>query len=112
MGPHTQAICQQVLDYQIVDLVKVPDVPPGDYVFSFRWDCEQTPQIWSQCADVRITSDETMVCCVADSFSCRPGWALSDAILWQHLYNGGESLRPPFSDLSATIRSRFYEMIF
>lgn len=58
---HSQEICSKVMDFQIVDLVKVPDVPPGDYVLSFRWDCEQTAQIWSQCADVRITSNVTMV---------------------------------------------------
>ena len=32
----------------IVDRVIVPkDLPPGDYVIGWRWDCEQTPQIWA-----------------------------------------------------------------
>ena len=26
----------------------------GDYVLGFRWDCEETAQIWSSCADVSI----------------------------------------------------------
>jgi len=26
----------------------------GDYVISYRYDCEQTPQVWQQCGDVRI----------------------------------------------------------
>ena len=26
----------------------------GDYVLSWRWDCEQTPQIWNTCADLTV----------------------------------------------------------
>ena len=29
----------------IVDLVKVPRVPPGEYVVGFRWDCETSSQV-------------------------------------------------------------------
>lgn len=39
----------------IVDRVHVPKVPPGDYVLVFRWDCEQTSQVWQSCGDVTIT---------------------------------------------------------
>jgi hypothetical protein len=46
----------------IVDQVQIPaDLPPGDYVVSWRWDCEQTPQIWAGCADVTITEPEAGV---------------------------------------------------
>lgn len=45
---------QHFFDFGIVDQVEVPDVPEGDYIISFRWDCEQTPQIWTQCSDVTI----------------------------------------------------------
>lgn len=39
----------------IVDRVKIPaTLPPGDYVLGWRWDCEETAQIWSNCADVTI----------------------------------------------------------
>ena len=38
-----------------VDKVIV-DVPPGDYVLGWRWDCEHTPQVWSGCADVRVVA--------------------------------------------------------
>jgi len=32
---------------QVVDEVVVPDgLEPGDYLLSWRWDCEQTTQIW------------------------------------------------------------------
>jgi len=45
-----------VFSFNIVDLVQIPaDLVPGDYVLSFRWDCEQTPQIWQNCADVTVT---------------------------------------------------------
>lgn len=37
----------------IVDLVQVPNVP-GKYLLSWRWDCEQSPQVWQNCADIEI----------------------------------------------------------
>merc|ERR1712187_181941 len=37
------------------DLVEVPErLLPGDYVLSFRWDCLESPQIWSACANIKI----------------------------------------------------------
>merc|ERR1712113_257012 len=49
--------CAEIMDFRMVDLVKIPEnLPPGEYALSFRWDCEQTPQIWTQCADVKITA--------------------------------------------------------
>lgn len=40
---------------QIVDLVYIPeDLTPGEYVLGWRWDCEETTQIWQSCADVTI----------------------------------------------------------
>merc|ERR1711924_175015 len=43
------------LQYSIVDKVIIPsDIDTGDYLLSWRWDCEQSPQIWQNCADVRI----------------------------------------------------------
>jgi len=39
----------------IVDKVEIPaDLKPGEYTVGFRWDCEQTPQIWQFCGDVNI----------------------------------------------------------
>lgn len=41
--------------WSVVDKVHVPaTLPEGDYVLSYRIDCEQTPQVWSQCADIRL----------------------------------------------------------
>jgi len=45
------------LPYSIVDKVVIPDIEPGDYLLSWRWDCEQSPQIWQNCADVQIVDD-------------------------------------------------------
>ena len=48
---------RKLTQWSVVDLVRVPaELPPGDYVLSFRMDCEQTPQIWSYCSDVRISA--------------------------------------------------------
>jgi predicted carbohydrate-binding protein with CBM5 and CBM33 domain len=44
-------------DYSIVDTVVVPaGLPTGDYLISWRWDAEQTTQIWQNCADIHITA--------------------------------------------------------
>lgn len=47
----------RLMPYGIVDKLRVPNLPAGDYIVSFRWDCEQLPQIWSNCADVSIVED-------------------------------------------------------
>jgi hypothetical protein len=36
------------------DVLKVPMLPPGKYTLGFRYDCDQTAQVWSNCADVEI----------------------------------------------------------
>merc|ERR1712002_981597 len=41
-------------NWTLMDEVVVPsDLAPGDYVLSFRWDCEQTPQVWNACSNIR-----------------------------------------------------------
>jgi hypothetical protein len=41
----------------ISDRVLVPrDLPPGAYVLSWRWDAEETAQVWNNCADVTLVS--------------------------------------------------------
>ena len=40
---------------QIIDFLEVPrDLPSGEYVVGWRWDGEQSAQIWSACSDVSI----------------------------------------------------------
>jgi hypothetical protein len=60
-SPYNQPICAKEMAYEIIDKVKVPSLRPGRYVLSFRWDCEQTPQIWTQCSDIEITASEMIV---------------------------------------------------
>jgi len=43
------------LEYSVMDEVKIPDhLEEGEYFLSWRWDCEQSPQIWQQCADIKL----------------------------------------------------------
>merc|ERR1712150_154333 len=48
-------------NFNIIDEVLVPQgLDVGEYALSFRWDCEQTPQIWTQCADITITAADVV----------------------------------------------------
>lgn len=39
--------------FSIIDKLHIPKgLEPGDYVLSFRWDTEQTPQVWNTCASI------------------------------------------------------------
>jgi len=39
----------------VVDVLRIPlDTPPGEYVLGWRWDVEETAQVWSSCSDVTI----------------------------------------------------------
>ena len=41
----------------IADTVVVPKtLKPGKYVLGWRYDCEETAQIWQNCADVQVTA--------------------------------------------------------
>jgi hypothetical protein len=44
--------------FDIMDQVQVPQDLEGDYVLSWRWDCEEfyPGQVWTTCANVHITS--------------------------------------------------------
>jgi len=42
-------------NYGFMDRVKIPaDLETGDYILSYRWDCQKSAQIWSSCANIRI----------------------------------------------------------
>lgn len=41
---------------EIVDKLRVPAVPAGDYVLGWRWDCEESTQVWASCSDITITN--------------------------------------------------------
>ena len=56
---------RRLTQWSVVDRVRVPaDIEAGEYVLSFRMDCEQTPQVWSYCADVRIVQAPPAVAAV------------------------------------------------
>lgn len=49
-------------NFNIIDQVTVPkDLKEGDYFLSFRWDCEQTAQVWTQCAHIKIVASDVLV---------------------------------------------------
>ena len=40
---------------EIVDKLKVPpNLAPGEYVLGWRWDCEESTQVWASCSDISI----------------------------------------------------------
>jgi len=40
---------------EVVDRIRIPaDLTSGDWVLQWRWDCEESDQIWASCSDVRI----------------------------------------------------------
>jgi hypothetical protein len=44
--------------WSIVESYAVPaELAPGPYLLSWRWDCEGSPQIWLNCADVTVVGD-------------------------------------------------------
>jgi len=44
----------------VVDTIQVPKgLPPGEYVLGWRWDCEATAQVWSNCADLTIVAADS-----------------------------------------------------
>jgi hypothetical protein len=49
---------KNVPDWSIMDKVVIPsDLEEGDYLLSWRWDCEESTQVWQNCADIRLTKD-------------------------------------------------------
>merc|ERR1712232_1305661 len=55
-GSNYTGLWMHEFHFNIVDKLVVPNVEPGEYMMSFRWDCEQTPQIWNGCTDITITA--------------------------------------------------------
>ena len=35
----------------VIDLLEIPEtIEPGEYVLQYRYDSEQTPQVWNTCS--------------------------------------------------------------
>jgi len=50
-----QTMFKARFDFNIMDEVLVPaDLEVGEYALSFRWDCEETPQVWNACSSIMI----------------------------------------------------------
>lgn len=46
--------------WSVLDKVLVPaTLATGTYKLSWRWDCEQSAQVWQNCADVEVVDDTT-----------------------------------------------------
>eukprot|EP00928_Gymnodinium_smaydae_P017880 TRINITY_DN16827_c0_g4_i1.p1 TRINITY_DN16827_c0_g4~~TRINITY_DN16827_c0_g4_i1.p1 ORF type:complete len:388 (+),score=27.65 TRINITY_DN16827_c0_g4_i1:48-1211(+) len=46
----------------LVDRVQIPTwLPPGQYVLGWRWDCEETAQVWTNCADVTVAAKDDVI---------------------------------------------------
>merc|ERR1712207_140806 len=43
-------------EWHITDRVYAP-TDPGEYILQWRWDNEQTPQIWTTCADIEVVPE-------------------------------------------------------
>merc|ERR1712039_906080 len=61
-SPFSHPSIENPWTFSIVETVEIPDdLPTGDYVLSWRWDAEATPQVWLNCADIRIVDKSTSV---------------------------------------------------
>ena len=63
---------------EIVDHVALPwMLPPGDYVLGWRWDTEESNQVWGSCADVTIRAHPVKAGAVAAGGGKAPGASAS-----------------------------------
>lgn len=45
---------------EVVDRVALPaSLSPGRYVLQWRWDCEESDQVWASCSDVQVVAAAT-----------------------------------------------------
>ena len=50
---------KSVWEWSVLDEVKVPSgLAPGAYLLSWRWDCEESTQVWQNCADVELVATD------------------------------------------------------
>jgi len=54
---NTKTVARSDGEWHITDRVYAP-TEPGEYVLQWRWDNEQTPQIWTTCADIQVVEAE------------------------------------------------------
>lgn len=57
--PSDLGLCQGERPWHvsIVDVLHVPSIlRPGEYVLGFRWDAEETSQVWQSCSDIVVVA--------------------------------------------------------
>ncbi|KAL1525546.1 hypothetical protein AB1Y20_020401 [Prymnesium parvum] len=56
VGPGCESWEDHLVDGpSVLDVLKIPTtLPPGEYILGWRYDCEATAQVWSNCADVTL----------------------------------------------------------
>ena len=77
--------------FTISDSVDVPiEFAAGHYVLSWRWDAEQTKQVWSHCSDVLLVDPATEATdaegALFISFVCFDSFVCTSTLLFAHLF--------------------------
>lgn len=53
--PGISGFGKNVWDWGVADKVQIPsNIEAGEYLLSWRWDCEESTQVWQNCADITI----------------------------------------------------------
>ena len=52
--PPAPGVLEDVVVNVYDELIVPSDLPAGDYVLGWRYDCEGTAQVWTNCADVTL----------------------------------------------------------
>ncbi len=54
-APGISGFGKNVWPWSIADYVRVPEsLEQGRYLLSWRWDCEESTQVWQNCADIAV----------------------------------------------------------
>lgn len=54
-SPGISGFGKTIWPWGIMDKVVIPeDLEPGSYLLGWRWDCEESTQVWENCADIKI----------------------------------------------------------
>ena len=54
LNSHSNQVQHSAMLSEVRQVMIPADPAPGRYVVSWRWDCEETDQVWQSCADVNI----------------------------------------------------------
>ncbi len=73
----TAGICDSGLDshspkdWHVIDKVRIPsNLEDGEYLLSWRWDAYTADQMWTNCADIKITSSPSTTPSVFEQGDC------------------------------------------